>query len=169
MLDDNGTDWAQVGWIEFAGNVRDTFVQFNDPGTSYWTDLFSSYAINSTIQYEVGYNPSCPKATCFSWYANGTWLSGSKYNWTPDDAQSFAEIHDQASQMPGGYYAPAGASNLHVDYPAGSSGSWNLMYGNNKTVGPGVSHSPGPSWDNVSDYGTYGNSSYLTWDSACPY
>jgi hypothetical protein len=165
MLDHSGTDWAQVGWIEFPGSVRHTFVQFNDPGVDSWTNYFAPFTINSDPEYEVDYNPSCPHVGCFAFYANGTWLTGTGHSFTPDDAQSAAEIHDKASQIPGGYNNTSYALNLHVYYNAGASGSWHSMNGHNTAVDQ--SGNPAPSWDNVSGNGTNGNSSYSSWDSAC--
>lgn len=170
MLAYSGTKWAQVGWTEYPGSQRNTFVEFQDPGVSGWDNYFPPYAINSSIKYQVTYQPTCPSDTCFSFFANNTspQLAGTKYNWTPNDAESFAETHDQASQVPGGYFNPSSASDLHVYYNAGSSGSWNNMDGHDYTEtnhgGPGT----GPSWDNVSNNGLYGNTSYDTWDSTCP-
>ena len=168
---DNGNDWAQVGWFEYPGNERYTWVEFNDPGHSSWDNWFPSYSINSTIKFQITYQPTCPSDTCFSFFANNTspQLTGSKYNWTPTDAQSNAETHDQASQIPGGYddLPNSGASNLHVYYPAGSSGSWYTMSGETATSWSGGSGSA-PSWVNVSDPGTT-QTWYYDWDSACPH
>jgi hypothetical protein len=162
---DNGNEWAQIGWYESPGSVRHTFVQFNDPGVSEWTNFFSPFTINSDPEYEVDYNPSCPSVGCFAFYAQGTWMTGSAHNWTPDDAQSYSEIHDKASQIPGGYDKTSYAVGLHVWYNAGSSGSWHSMNGlDGVSTGSGGA---GPSWDNVSGKGTTGNSSYSSWDSAC--
>jgi hypothetical protein len=168
VMIDNPTDWAQVGWIEFPGNQRYVFVEFNDPGVTTWDNYFSPYAINSDIKFQVTYKPTCPSNTCFSFFADNspTQLTGSKYNWTPTDAQSYSETHDQASQIPGGYDNVSTATNLHVYYNAGSSGSWNNMDGYD-TANEGYDGGAGPSWDNVSNPGVYGNTSYSTWDSAC--
>ena len=164
---DNSNDYAQVGWYESPGSVRNTFVQFSDPGVSGWTNFFPPYTINSDPEYEVDYNPSCPHVGCFAFYAQGTWLTGSGHSWTPDDAQAYAEIHDKASQIPGGYNNTSYALNLHVWYNAGSSGSWHSMNGRNGAY-TGTGGAAGPSWDNVSGNGTTGNTSYSSWDSACP-
>lgn len=128
-----------------------------------WDNYFSPYAINSSVQYIVDYNPAC--SPCFSFFANGSSLTVSWQNWTPTDAQDFAESHDQASLFPGGYQNPAESDTISVYYDAGGGGSWVGMAGETATS---TSSGTVPSWLNVSPApGTSGQTWYQAWDSAC--
>lgn len=169
LTNGTGSAWAQDGWREFQGsNRQNIWVEFNDPGSASWDNSFpNSISINQVVQFWTQYDPSCTISVCFSWYAeeNGTktLLTTSRFNWTPTNAQTQSETHDQASQMPGGTSNKSSGTSLQAYYPAGSGGSWNAFNGTN---GTSTSSGSVPSWDNVSPTGS-GQSAYYTWDSAC--
>ncbi len=162
----SGSQWAQVGWYEAPQNARYTLVQFNDPGHTFWTNLDSPYPINDAIKYKVTYDPGCTGGECFRFYAGGTQLTSSGYNWSPTAQQDFSEIHTRASQMPGGYNNVSESAGIEKYYPAGGSGSWSSIAGTTETEGAGSV--PGPSWDQVTPAnGTSGVSAYGSYDTAC--
>lgn len=170
---DNQSDWAQVGWIEWysagsspSGQVRNTFVEYQDAGVGGWDNYFPSFAINSTIGYKVTYDPYCPNGVCFWFYDNYsvTALTGSRFAWSPTQATAQSETLDAAAQVPGGYDNPAVASGLQVYYNAGG-GAWNTMFGETDTR---TSSGNVPSWDVVYPAsGSIGGDYYNSWDAAC--
>ncbi len=162
----NGPSWAQVGWREFPGSQRDTFVQFNIPNERSWTNSFPAYPINSNIEYAVTHDPNCT-VHCFTFYANGRQLTDSNYNFAPGYGEAAAELNTQADQVPGGYNDPSPVSSLQIFMPAGSNGSWNTFTGS--TFATTTGGASAPSWANISPSpGTSPNGYYSTWDSACP-
>lgn len=163
----NLTDYAQVGRLEYAYGTRDTFVEFNDPGVTQWMNLFSPYGINSDPLYEVKYDPACSGGNCFLFYSNGTYLTYSAKNWTPTIGESNAEIHTEASQVPGGTSNKTFPTSLRIWTPAGTGGSWHTMAGTVATIDGGTTRGgsgPAPSWVNVSNPS---GGTYDAWDSAC--
>jgi len=160
---DNGTDWAQDGWLEYAGGVRYSWVEFNDPGVTSWDNYFPNFPINSTIYFKVTQDSACPNNVCFAFYDNGssTPLTTSAHDWNPTDAEAESETHTAASQMPGGYDNPTETYAIEVYVPGG----WQWMDGTTSTA---TSSGSVPSWDNVfPSPGTIGMVYYESWDSAC--
>lgn len=102
MLNNGGSNWAQVGWWEYAGGTRSTFVQWTtSPGhwsTKFWTpQSVGSYSYYTTL---YGNTPGD-----FTFEVNGSTIDKETASFTPNDAQNYGEIHTLADQMPGGYNA----------------------------------------------------------------
>lgn len=164
------TQWAQVGWWESAYGDRHTFVQFWDPGYIEWTDLTSPFPINTFVNYEVTYDPSCTDTYCFRFFVNGKEINRSHYDWAPNEQEDESEIHTEASQMPGAYGNPSYSTSIEKYYPAGA-GSWSDVSGNTLTEEMSSSGqvTTAPSWDQVApSAGTTGIDAYGSYDTACP-
>jgi hypothetical protein len=156
--------WAQIGWLEFPGGVRNTFDQYADGSNDIHTDFYSPLAINSTQSYGVLYQPGGQ----FTISENGVNLVLPTLSWAPSSADIMAELHTQASQVPGGTADPSGqvamVSNAHV-WPQAGSGGWENFDG--ETLYAYVPTNVKPSFIGLAPLGTNGNTSWRTWDKAC--
>jgi len=74
MLADTLPDsWAQVGWLEYSGGGRHTFVEYvNSDYDVNWLNTFAPYPIGDTENYQVLFNINCPNNDCFTFWADGT-------------------------------------------------------------------------------------------------
>lgn len=158
--------YAQIGWEEQPGSKRYTFVQFNDvPGGHFWNNLDASYPINSTHDYKTLYDPNGnsggKSGKYFTFWVDGSYITGSQYNWTPNFDQSGTEIHTQASQIPGGSSNKELFSSMQYYYGGWKSGPQSVYSRDGGTSGSG--QSAGPSWDNVQAV----TNGFNSWDSAC--
>ncbi len=99
--------WAQLGWIERPGNVRETFLQYSHADRTWETvepDTLPRPSLDEGPLYEVEYFPaSGPSLPRFEFRMNGGRV-GPVVNaeFTPTQAQQFGEIESLATQMPGG-------------------------------------------------------------------
>jgi hypothetical protein len=156
--------WAQIGWIEFPGGVRNTVVQYADGSSDIQTFFYSPSPINSTQSYGVLYAPGGQ----FTISENGVNLIETDLSWAPDSADIDAELHTQASQVPGGTADPSGqvamVSNAHV-WPQAGSGGWANFDG--ETLYAYVPTNANHSFIGLAPLGTNGNTSWRTWDKAC--
>jgi hypothetical protein len=163
----NITEWAQIGWVEFPGGVRNTFIQTADGNNNLHTDFFAPSAINSTQTYGVLYQPGVQFP--FTITENGSNLVSFSLSWVPSSADILAELHTQASQVPGGTADPSGqvaqVTNAHVWQNAGSGGWQNFDGETLWTWSP--TSAPRPSFIGLAPLGTNGNTSWRTWDKAC--
>lgn len=161
----NSDEWSQVGWIEMPGGVRNTFVQYASGANNVHTDYFSPDAINSTQTYKALYQPG--SQTPFVLIENGVTLVAVNLSWTPNVALIDAEIHTQASQMPGGTADPAGqiaaVSNAHV-WPTAGTGSWQNFDGITQIL---TSPAANTSFIGLSPLNAENVNSWRTWDKAC--
>lgn len=160
MLDD-GTHYAQIGWIEFAGSVRNTFAEWTTSGTNFTDQFSSAFPINSTQRYTVLYQPG--NTNPYVLEVNGGAYYYVPHYFTPNDAQIFAETHTAASQIPGGTAdntteTPL-VSDAHVWPTAGSSSSWQNF--------DGATQVAGASWGRISPAPGSTANSWRTWDTAC--
>jgi hypothetical protein len=165
---DSGTpgssyQWAQIGWLEFPGGVRNTVVQYADGSNDIQTDYYSPSAINSTQTYGVLYAPGGQ----FTLSENGVNLVITNLSWAPDSADIDAELHTEASQVPGGTADPSGqvaqVTNAHV-WPTAGSGGWGNFDG--YTLYTSKPSAP-ENFIGIAPFGTGGNNSWRTWDKAC--
>jgi hypothetical protein len=158
--------WAQIGWLEFPGGVRNTFIQTADGSNNIHTDYYSPSPINSTQTYGVLYQPGAQDPFVIA--ENGVNLVEVHLSWAPDSADINAELHTEASQVPGGTADPSGqvaqVTNAHV-WPTAGSGSWGnfdgyTLYASLPTTAPEY-------FIGIAPFGTTGNNSWRTWDKAC--
>lgn len=133
--------------------------RINRPPGTFWPS-----AINSTQTYGVLYQPGGP----FTLSENGTGLASAELSWSPTSADIYAELHTEASQVPGGTADPPGqvatVSNAHV-WPIAGSGSWAPFDG--YTLYSSVPTSAPTGFIGIAPNGTGGNTSWRTWDKAC--
>ena len=112
--DPSTAEWAQVGWHEYPGDVRNTFVQWTvGPGQYITPHLPAAEPVNAYTYYTVLWNYEPGK---FTFYAAGRRLEGVNASFTPNQGENFGEIKTLASQMPGGYSNPEYFSDTHVWY-----------------------------------------------------
>lgn len=161
--------WVQIGWVEFAGAQRDTFDEYSLGPGAFHDDYYAPFSINSNHTYEVTYNPNSEYA--FNMEVDGNYYNDQINIFTPNDAQIFAEIHTQASQIPGGTEDTASqepvVSNAHVYPNAGTGGGWQNFDGYTQ-ANEGTNGGSKPSWMAESPApGTSGVDSWRTWDRAC--
>lgn len=151
-------NYAQIGWGERPGSVRNTFIQWGyNNGSGGYTNYFKpSYNINSTIWYKVTFDPS---TNGYGFWSNGNEQIVS-YNLGihPDVGQIVNETHDQNSQMAGGVHNNEVFSSAEQYEPAGS-GSWNNFNGTVES---------NPSWAGaLPDTGATNVNTFNGWDKAC--
>ncbi|HEX4062493.1 MAG TPA: hypothetical protein VHY58_15870 [Streptosporangiaceae bacterium] len=154
--------YVQIGWIERPGGLRNTFVEWSFGPGKFYDDYYSPYAINSTQSYAVYFQPT--ENLMYGVAVNGNLVQRVADTDRPNDAQIYAEIHTQASQVPGGTADPSGkvaqVSAAHVWPTAGSSKGWQNF--------DGVTGAAGASWLGIAPgAGTSGVNSWRTWDKAC--
>lgn len=151
--------YSQVGWYEAPHSARYIFVEYTplDNGSSGYTlQLFPPDPINSQSDYKVDYND---QTQVYSFYDGSHYLTNNHFGLNlpaPDTAQVFAELHDEASQEPGGY------AQLHYNYASNAyihyNGQWKAMTAQfQNDAYPFGLEAP------------YQGNTYKTWDSACPY
>lgn len=153
----NSAYYAQDGWIEYAYGQRYTFDEISF-GSTYYDDFYPPYNINSYIYYDTLYDPST-EITTFE--ANNHVLTQYVNYFTWNEAQVYAELWTQASQVPGGYYNGNHVQDMHGWY-GGTSGGWYNFNGDSDT-------SPTTSWMSETPWFKTGVNSFVTWDQACPY
>ncbi len=98
------TNWAQIGWREYAYDERYTYVQYTYLGVAY-THLYNPPEPEGQFsRYTVLYDPGVyPNPPTWRFQVNGvTKKTVSSLQWTPDEGQIAGEIHTLASQMAGG-------------------------------------------------------------------
>ncbi len=163
--DPQSTQWAQIGWLEFPYGVRNTFIQYADGSNNLHTDYFAPSAINSTQTYGVLYQPGAEYPFTIS--ENGSNLVSFSVSWAPTSADIFAELHTQASQVPGGTADPSGqvaqVTNAHV-WPTAGSGGWGNF--NGYTLYTSLPSGP-MGFIGIAPNGVGGQNSWRTWDKAC--
>lgn len=160
MLDNDATQWVQIGWVEFAGSVRNTFWEWTKVNGDFEDAYASAFPINSAHTYTVLYQPG--NTNPFVVQVDGGTYATIPQFFTPNDAQIFAELHTQASQMPGGTaddptHTPL-VSNAHL-WPTSGSGGWQNFNGTTATGASWAKISPAP--------GSTGVNTWRTWDTAC--
>ncbi len=164
----NGSQYAQIGWIERPGSKRNTVTQFSwGPGASdYWTNNYPPYAINTALEYKVLFDPNCTNGNCFTFWAGGHQWDHSSHDWTPNDWRTFSESHNSATQFPGGYNNPTTTAGIQRYYPAGSGGSWANVSGelSGNTQSPTGALTALPRWAKIDKPSA---NSYESWDADC--
>lgn len=101
MLNNGGTKYAQVGWIEYFSDQRNTFVQYTAPQLpSYMTYWYPPQAEDTFTQYRVEYWGN------FNYYVGSMGLGYSPNYFTPNQGQISGEITNLQSQMPGDTSSP---------------------------------------------------------------
>jgi hypothetical protein len=138
--------YGQIGWIEFGGGQRFTFVEANNSGTptgTWWRMTMAPDPIGSSSYYTTlfnPYNPSDPTSRGnLTWQDNGVDPTGGWYygtGWSPTEALVAGEIHNQADQMPGGVNQNETFTDTQIYKPAGPSGTWSAMAGTAFNEGP---------------------------------
>jgi hypothetical protein len=124
MLDHQpNPEYVQIGWLEVPGGIRYTFDEVNVTGGSFTDQYFPPFAINSTHQYKVTYDPN-NTLNHYSVYVDGVLYSRLADATTPNDAQIFAETHTAASQIPGGKDNEAEVAEASVYPNAGPGNGW---------------------------------------------
>ncbi len=117
MLNRFTTQWAQVGWWEYAFDDRYTFTQTTLPAVS--THFFLPEPVGAYTYYTTLYNN--PPGS-FSYQVNGSTIDVQPANFVPLSAQIYGELNTFASQMPGGY--ALGAAEDFFDSHIWFSGAW---------------------------------------------
>src|SRR3990172_2336976 len=99
MLNRGVTKWGQIGWLEWEGDERATFVQYTpvDMFQGAVTAYFPARSLGVSSEYKV-----LKRGNAFQFYADGISYGAGAVNWTPDSAQLGGEIKTFSSQMPGG-------------------------------------------------------------------
>jgi hypothetical protein len=103
--------YAQVGWIEFSGGERDTYVQEHDYGGGRRTILYSPQGVNTYTYYDVFYDPNSNSVT-FQVAGSGLGETYHPSNWKPGEAQVSGETLSLADQMPGGHGSASNYEDL---------------------------------------------------------
>lgn len=155
MLHDSAScthcDYAQVGWTEYAGDFRDTFVEWTHDGT-FSDKYFTAEPVGSYTTYSVLYSPS---TDVFTFQVANDTVETVGAQFTPDTGEQYGETQTLASQMPGGYNSGSHEvfSNAHI-YARGQWVEFN-----------GIGNSTDSTYfkqDRSS------NQYFQIWDSACP-
>jgi hypothetical protein len=96
------SQWAQIGWLEWAYDERVTLVQYtpHDKWEGITTVYFPAEDLGVSTEYRVEF-----WSNQFHFYLDGTYLGAGAVNWSPNEAQLAGEIKTLASQMPGGINA----------------------------------------------------------------
>lgn len=150
MLNRGTTQWAQVGWLEYAGGTRKTFVQWTtSPGVTQ-TKYFNPQPTGQSTYYTVLYNNTPGK---FTFQVNNSTITTETATFSPDSAQISGETKTLASQMPGGVYSGEVFGDSHIYL-----GSWSNFSGSNFVT-------------NTTYHGIGGSGGLQrnTWDWACPF
>ena len=135
MLNNGGTEWAQVGWWQ-DNNGHQTFEQHTDNSGHWYTNFWSANG-NGYNGYEVSFTAS---QWLFGFYRNGSLLNAPTEQWTPTAYQMFGETHRLSDQMPGGYNNPSAfmyAMYNHTTYVTTSALSSNWTNYAASYVSPG--------------------------------
>lgn len=157
-------DRAQVGWLQHTNGVRKTFIQFTyyEAGTGTFKvktlEDWAPQTIGLYASYQVEYNTSTGYTEF--WY-QGQKIYQTPASFTPQSAQTSAEVLNQKSQMPGGY----GSSS---DYEWFIYNYYQTSYGGPWTGLGGTQVTSFPSWYNF-NFGDANNphqSIYVS-DKAC--
>lgn len=155
MLVTSYGDYAQVGWIK--GLSTQWFVEANQYGfftQTFYTDT-ASYGDSTT--FDVQYVPALHVLYFYIQSQHRLTIIG--YGGTPNEAQQFAEIHNRASQFPGGTVSHS------AFYSSGFARSNGTTWLFNDPQYPAIipanepayaGHSNPPSWNYI----------YI-WDTAC--
>ncbi len=150
----NNSLYTQVGWWESPGGVRYTFDEYSLGSGAYHNDFYPAYSINSQIYYDMLWNSN----SGFTFEANNQVVNTYQNYFTPNSANVYAEIHTQASQMPGGNYNGNYVSDMHGYV----SGGWYNFNGDTQTL-------PQTSWGGETPWFQTGVNQFVTWDHACSY
>lgn len=89
-------NWASVGWIEWAYDVRSTITQYTTPGV-YNSVYYPAQPLGQSTEYRVEY------WGYFAFSVNGVFLGNAPATWVPNQARAWGEISTLANQMPGAY------------------------------------------------------------------
>ena len=100
MLNNGTSNWAQVGWWEYAGGTRYTFVQWTTSPNRWQTKFWNPQSTGAYTYYTTLYNNQPGK---FSFQVSGSTIDAENASFTPNQAQNLGEIQTLADQMPGGY------------------------------------------------------------------
>ncbi len=99
MLNNTTANWAQVGWWEYSGGTRHTFVQWSiSPGVER-TKWFTPEPDGTYTTYTTLYGNTAGDFT----FEFGSTKDLETASFTPNDAQNEGEVGTLADQMPGGY------------------------------------------------------------------
>ncbi len=98
-----GRSYAQIGWVEYAHGVRDSFVQVRHADGSLFTRFMNDPApVGSYPVYTVLYNNTVGYFTFFR--DNFQFHNGTTYaDFVPTYGTIAGEINSLANQMPGAY------------------------------------------------------------------
>jgi hypothetical protein len=121
MLNNDGLNWAQVGWWELSGNVRNTFVQWTTSPGHASTKTWAPKSIGSYYKYTTLYNNTPGK---FTFQVADSTIDTETASFTPNEAQVFGEIHTLGSQMPGAVQDHETFGSTNVDI-----GGWQAFNG----------------------------------------
>jgi hypothetical protein len=146
IMEDNGSSYAQIGYVSYPGSPGNMkgFTEVNEPGV--FDQYFYPMPSGNTINYSAYYGNTAGYITL---YQNGSRVRSDPANFTPTEGQTYAEMHNQASQMFGGSIDHVSLSNMHVYY----SGGWqnfNGSAGNSYWYYQNGLQSP--TWDVIWDY-----------------
>lgn len=169
MLTD-GTNYAQVGWWEYAGThgspQRNVFVEINSNGSDY-QQLFTAQTQDTSTYYTTLFTPNGSGGT-LSFQVAGSTLGGipSAYttvSWTPHHSQIYGEVHNVADQMPGDQRAGKFETFEDSSYYAG--GAWHAYYGD---VNTHAFDDQPTDWGQTTALETGKGGTLSDWDWACP-
>jgi hypothetical protein len=111
MLAYLGDNWAQIGWIEYAGGVRYTVIQWTIGPNNARTKYLGPQSVGSTSTYTVLYNNTPGD---FTFQVNGSTVDLETASFGPTKGENYGEIHTRADQMAGATQAHENFSNAHI-------------------------------------------------------
>jgi hypothetical protein len=145
--------WAQVGWLEWQGDERVTFVQYTpvDEFQGLVTAYFPARPLGLSSEYKV-----LKRGDAFQFYGDGISYGAGTVSWTPNEAHLGGEIRTLASQMPGGY---------------NNSYEWYSLSDVELGMDNWQSFAGVLSWPTYGEFGSATTSPYQhrIWDWSCPY
>lgn len=151
MLNNGGSNWAQVDWWEYAGGTRYTFVQWTTSPNNWQTKFWNPQSTGSYTYYSTLYNNTPGD---FTFQVAGSTIDQETASYTQNEAEIDGEIDTLADQMPGGYNSNAhevfSDSNIYLN------AAWQAFSGT-------VTNSNSTYFGNSNTSSTYD----MAWDKAC--
>jgi hypothetical protein len=128
MLNNGNGAWAQMGWLEYPGGDRRTFVQWTKSG-DFFEEHYVAQPVNTFTTYTVLWNNTPGK---FTFRVNGSTIDTEDAGFAPNEGQLYGEIHSLWDQMPGALNNHENFYNSHIYF--GTNG-WHNFNGSNHNTG----------------------------------
>lgn len=94
----NGSLYAQIGWIEYPFGFRYMFTEYTTSDHVYHRKLYTAQPVDSVHRYTTLFGSGV-----FTFQLDGVTGSTAPAQFTPNEGEVYGETHSLDDQMPGGY------------------------------------------------------------------